>query len=112
MGIYAQDLIAITDKFKVLAGLRWSYLENKNTIVENYLNNTKTYKASSGNPKESAFSPRVGLVYQIDDSFSTFASYSNSFNPNSGRDINNLPLPSSLIDQYEIGLKKIYGKTL
>ena len=106
VGIYAQDLIAITDKFKVLAGLRWSYLENKNTIVENYLNNTKTYKASSGNPKESAFSPRVGLVYQIDDSFSTFASYSNSFNPNSGRDINNLPLPSSLIDQYEIGLKK------
>lgn len=106
VGIYAQDLIAITDKFKVLAGLRWSYLENKNTIVENYLNNTKTYKASSGNPKENAFSPRVGLVYQIDDSFSTFASYSNSFNPNSGRDINNLPLPSSLIDQYEIGLKK------
>ena len=106
VGIYAQDLIAITDKFKVLAGLRWSYLENKNTIVENYLINTKTYKASSGNPKESAFSPRVGLVYQIDDSFSTFASYSNSFNPNSGRDINNLPLPSSLIDQYEIGLKK------
>ncbi len=25
---------------------------------------------------------------------------------NTGRDINNLPLPSSLIDQYEIGLKK------
>jgi iron complex outermembrane receptor protein len=28
---------------------------------------------------------------------STFCNY-NSFNPNSGRDINNLPLPSSLID--------------
>ena len=29
LGIYAQDLIAITDKFKVLAGLRWSYFRKQ-----------------------------------------------------------------------------------
>ena len=110
VGVYAQDLISITDKFKILAGLRWSYLENSSTIVQNYLTGEKSYKESTGNPKESAFSPRVGLVYQIDNSFSTFASYSNSFTPNTGRDINNMPLPSSLIDQYEIGLKKNFFK--
>jgi iron complex outermembrane receptor protein len=31
IGVYVQDLISLTEKLKFLAGVRWSYLENKNT---------------------------------------------------------------------------------
>ena len=109
VGIYAQDLIAITDKFKVLAGLRWSYLENKTTQVTNYLTSTKAETANSYK-KDMAFSPRLGLVYQFDESFTAFASYSNSFTPNTGLSIdsngNTSPLDPSIINQYEVGIKK------
>lgn len=108
IGVYVQDLIALTEKLKFLAGVRWSYLENKTTQVTNYLSSTKTETASY--KKDMAFSPRFGLVYQFDDSFTAFASYSNSFTPNTGLSIDSnkktSPLDPSIINQYEVGIKK------
>ncbi len=109
IGVYVQDLISLSEKIKFLAGVRWSYLENKTTQVTNYLTSTKAETANSYK-KDMAFSPRLGLVYQFDESFTAFASYSNSFTPNTGLSIdsngNTSPLDPSIINQYEVGIKK------
>lgn len=103
VGFYIQDLISVTEKFKILGGVRWSYLENKPVLTTTYYNNTKT---GSELFSQNAFSPRFGLVYQWNENFTTFASYSNSFTPNTGNDISGAAIPASIIDQWEVGIKK------
>ncbi|MBF7090169.1 TonB-dependent siderophore receptor [Flavobacterium sp. ALJ2] len=110
-GIYFQDLISITEQFKVLAGLRWSWQEAK---AETQQLNTKT-KQLELLPEvapltDQAFSPKIGLVYQPTKDMSLFASYSTSFTPNTGVTYNNTPLDPSIIDQYEIGIKKDFWR--
>ncbi|MBC7886725.1 MAG: TonB-dependent receptor [Ferruginibacter sp.] len=107
IGVYVQDLISLSDKFKLLAGVRWSMQET--------LAPTTTYflKDSVGKGMAisvDAFSPRIGLVYRPLPTMSAFASYSNSFSVNNGTDIYSNALAPSIIDQYEIGLKNDFCK--
>ena len=104
-GVYAQDLVSITDKIKFLAGLRWSWQEAQ---VDTY-----DYPVAGGEVlteapkrKDVAFTPKAGLVYQPVTSVSLFASYANSFTPNSGTNVNLEALEASIIDQFEFGVKK------
>jgi iron complex outermembrane receptor protein len=101
-GIYAQDLISITEKFKVLAGLRWSWQEAQAETTDLIKNKV------TEDPKriDAAYSPKLGLVYQPTKNMSLFTSYSSSFMPNTGVTIYNETLEASIIDQYEIGVKK------
>jgi len=115
-GAYFQDLISITEKFKVLAGIRWSWQETEVT----------TYKETSsgaGNPEnavptitpkrlDNAFSPKAGLIFQPTKDVSLFASYSNSFTPNTGTTVDLAPIKPSIIDQYEAGIKTEFLKGL
>lgn len=115
VGVYIQDLISVTEKLKVLAGIRWSYLENMTPLKTTYAFGTKSYKKEdiAGDMSKNAFSPRLGLVYQWTDSFMTFASYTNSFIPNTGIDINDKSLDPSIVDQWELGFKKnLFSNTL
>ena len=104
-GVYAQDLISITDKIKVLAGLRWSWQEAQA--------DTYDYPVAGGEVltegakrKDQAFTPKAGLVYQPVTSVSLFASYANSFTPDTGTTVNGDALEASIIDQFELGVKK------
>jgi len=101
VGVYVQDLIEITEKLKLLAGVRYSYQETGSIV--------RTYKDGKIDmrPKryDDAFSPRLGLVYQPLKTLSVFASYANSFNTNAGMDNTGAALPPSIIDQYEVGMK-------
>nr|WP_294924426.1 TonB-dependent siderophore receptor [uncultured Flavobacterium sp.] len=120
-GAYAQDLISITDYIKVLAGTRWSWQEseatttkeviekinNKNVITTAYVNAKPTEGVKNLNR---AFSPKGGLVIQPNKDMSLFASYSNSFTPNTGTTVEGKPLDPSIIDQYEVGIKKDFWK--
>jgi iron complex outermembrane receptor protein len=81
-GVYAQDLISITDKFKILAGLRWSWQESQPVTHNLAVNPNVT--TDGVKQKDVAFSPKIGLVFQPTKSTSLFASYSDSFTPNSG----------------------------
>ncbi len=101
-GIYAQDLISVTEKFKVLAGIRWSWQEAK----------AETYIATALPTKrlDDAFSPKLGIVYQPTKNISLFTSYSSSFTPNTGNTIYGEPIKASIIDQYEVGVKKDFWK--
>lgn len=104
-GIFVQDLISISEKLKLLAGVRWSLQESPATHTD-FLgkDSSVTGIARSAN----AFSPRLGVVYRIKPTISLFSSYSNSFFVNTGTDIYGNVLPPSIIDQYELGIKNIF----
>ncbi|MDB5235735.1 MAG: TonB-dependent siderophore receptor [Hymenobacter sp.] len=107
-GFYAQDLISLMDHVKVLAGVRWSYQETPSDVYTYpglALPATNAPTVAEGRRYDNAFSPRLGLVYQPIKTTAVFASYSNSFAPNSGVDIQGNNLTPSLIDQYEVGIK-------
>lgn len=106
-GIYAQDFISITEKFKVLAGLRWSYIENLETEKKSFVTNDVNNTAGT---VDRAFSPKAGLIYMPNDNLSLFATYTNSFSANTGRDIYDNSLTPSIIDQFEVGMKKNFWK--
>lgn len=104
-GAYVQDLIGITKWLKLLAGVRFSYLETSSsalTISSGAIVASKQF--------DHAFSPRFGLVYNPVPSMAVFASYSNSFTPNTGVDVNSEALPPSIIDQIELGVKNDFFK--
>ena len=105
-GAFAQDLISITNYVKVLAGIRWSW-QQAEVETQVYSTGITTNGAKTFNK---AFSPKAGLVIQPDKTLSLFASYSNSFTPNTGTTVDLQPLDPSIIDQYEAGIKKDFWK--
>lgn len=95
IGVYAQDFISLSKEFKVLAGLRWSYVENMPTINTKYktldaskkvdLNSTASKGlVNNSSTSDQAVSPKVGFVYMPIDNLSVFATYTNSFVSNAG----------------------------
>ncbi|WP_281336341.1 TonB-dependent siderophore receptor [Flavobacterium eburneipallidum] len=109
-GVYAQDLISFTDKIKLLAGIRWSWQESQ-VVTDTYtINPVKVTTVEAKKRIDQAFTPKIGLVYQPLKDMSLFASYSSSFTPNTGLTVNGDVLESSIIDQYEAGIKKDFWK--
>jgi iron complex outermembrane receptor protein len=118
-GAYAQDLISVTKHVKVLAGLRWSWQDSYVTtskevvtkgVITTPLENAEAVEGAKTVNK--AFSPKAGLVVQPTKDLSLFASYSNSFTPNTGTTPDLKPLDPSIIDQYEVGIKKDFWRGL
>jgi iron complex outermembrane receptor protein len=101
-GGYVQDLMKLSSKFNLLAGIRWSYVASIGIDSVNLLNGRQMIGKSR---YDAAFSPRLGVVYKPSTTTSVFASYSNSFTTNTGQDIEGNTLKPSLIDQYELGVK-------
>ncbi|KJH70627.1 TonB-dependent siderophore receptor [Aliterella atlantica] len=96
LGIYLQDQIAFTDNLKVLVGGRFDAFYRRDNF---------------GTPEEenlSAFSPRVGIVYQPIQPISLYASYTQSFQPDRFLDrsaVTNEPFKPTEGTQYEVGIK-------
>lgn len=107
-GIYAQDLISLTDQFKVLAGVRWSWQEAQAKTTDLTKNPHVINEAAKR--IDQAFTPRLGLVYQPTKDLSVFASYANSFTPNTGTTVDLKVIKPSIIDQYEVGIKKDFWR--
>ncbi|MFC0779329.1 TonB-dependent siderophore receptor [Flavobacterium sp. HJSW_4] len=118
-GVYFQDLISITEQFKVLAGVRWSWQEAEvTTYKETFAGGKQTVKPENAVPTvgakklDNAFSPKFGLIYQPRKEVSIFGSYSTSFTPNTGTTADLKPIEPSIIDQYEAGIKTDFLKGL
>ena len=104
-GAFVQDLFTVTDKFKVLAGVRWSYQRTNRTTIDSVLKN-KQIRGTADPKIDKAFSPKVGLIYQPLRTTSLYVSYANNFTSNSGLNVEtNEPMGPSVIDQYEAGIK-------
>ncbi|GAB3557053.1 TonB-dependent siderophore receptor [Spirosoma fluminis] len=103
-GFYAQDLIRLTNKIKLLAGLRWSQQKTVQTTILNLRNQTES-RGPAETKTDAAFSPKVALIYQPTQSTSFFGSYANNFTINTGLDIYGQILKPSIVDQFEAGVK-------
>ncbi|NBD18402.1 MAG: TonB-dependent siderophore receptor [Cyanobacteria bacterium] len=95
LGIYLQDQIAFSEKWKLLIGGRLDFVSQEN---EDRLDDTTTTQ------DDEAFSPRVGLVYQPSESLSLYGSFSRSFVPNEGDGQGGI-LDPERGTQYEVGLR-------
>lgn len=111
MGAFVQDLIEITDKFKVLAGVRYTWQKQPRVRTTNEDTGVSTVPVNEKFPSlnkskiDKAFSPKIGLIYQPLTTTSLYASYANNFTVNAGVDVSGAPLQPSIIDQYEVGVK-------
>ncbi len=111
-GAFAQDLISLTEKFKVLAGIRYTYQRTPysekftyNTGVTETVINKDAKGNEVGAKVDKAWSPKFALIYQPITTSTIYLSYANNFISNSGYDINYQPLTPSLVDHYEAGIK-------
>jgi iron complex outermembrane receptor protein len=112
VGFYVQNFVTITEKLKVLAGVRYSYMETRSQAFT-YKNGVAVLNEKQDPARyDDAFTPRFGIVYQPLKTMSLFASYANSFNLNTGNDINFKPLEPSMMDQYEVGVKNDFWNGL
>lgn len=105
-GVYVQDYISLTKQLKVIAGLRWSYIETMVNKKNTFANSDGDVEVKNTAISDRAFSPKAGLVYMPNDNLSVFATYTNSFVQNTGQDIYLQALKPTTIDQYEAGVKK------
>jgi len=102
--LYLQDLISITEQWKVLAGLRYDRFDFKST--NRLTNATRSYQGNT-------ISPRVGVVWQPTIEHSVYGSYSKSFAPYGGRGMLSVSVdPNAIYDaepqhsrQMEAGIK-------
>lgn len=108
-GAYAQDLISLTDQFKVLAGLRYSVQRIEQTYITDVATQVVSRPVGTSvvaTKFDRAFSPKVALIYQPIKTTSIYATYSNNFIVNTGTDIaTGGGIAPSIVNQYEIGSK-------
>ena len=111
-GGYVQDLISISPKFKVLAGVRYSWQNTQQTSIFN-LDKQRERGGVAANKIDKAWSPKGALIYQPLPTLSFYGSYANNFIVNTGTDIYLQNLAPSLVDQYEAGVKtELFGSRL
>lgn len=99
VGGYVQDSIAI-DRFTFLLGGRYDWAGSQ----------TRTFTASTGNTatvdqSDTAFTGRVGVVYEFDNGIAPYASYSTSFQPQAGSSRLGSPFDPTKGRQTEVGVK-------
>lgn len=95
-GVYLQDQIKFDEKWVLLLGGRQDWAKQK----EEALFTDDTTRQDS-----SAFTKRVGLVYLADNGLAPFVSYSESFEPQSGRDRSGSDFDPTKGKQYELGIR-------
>ncbi|WP_334798406.1 TonB-dependent siderophore receptor [Nostoc sp.] len=98
-GVYLQDQVTLLSNLKLLVGGRYDFVFSDNSAKIEDANTTNS------NFYDSAFSPRVGLVYQPVEPISLYASYSRSFVPNNSITASGEALEPSRGTQYEVGIK-------
>ncbi|MEB3359636.1 MAG: TonB-dependent siderophore receptor [Synechococcales bacterium] len=96
IGFYLQDQVAFTDNLKLLAGGRFDIVDQRSNEI---------WLGTRSEQNETAFSPRVGLVYQPIEPVSLYASFSRSFSPNAFTDVNGDFLEPERGTQFEIGVR-------
>jgi iron complex outermembrane receptor protein len=96
-GFYVQDQIDLSEKWKMLAGVRYDDFRQK-------LTNRRPGGVTT-RQSPTATSPRVGLVYQPTSVASVYASFSKGFRPNSGADVSSNAFAPEKSRSYEVGTK-------
>lgn len=94
-GLYLQDQIKFGDGWNLLLGLRHDQSESV----------TKPYQGERTSIDEEATTGRLGLLYAFANGWSPYISYSESFLPVSGSDVNGKAFEPETGEQTELGIK-------
>ncbi len=94
--VFAQDQVSLSDRWKVLAGLRW---DEYGQSLENRV--AKTFIAR----EQSAVTPRAGVTYLPNEWSSLYVSAGKSFRGNNGTDIAGRAFDPQRSTAYEAGWK-------
>ncbi|NBA97848.1 TonB-dependent siderophore receptor [Pseudomonas sp. R5(2019)] len=100
-GVYLQDLIEM-DKWRFSLGLRQDWVE---TSDENRLAEAGRPVGTEISDNRTKLTGRAGVLYLFDNGIAPYASYSESFNPNSFADAGGNPLAPTEGTQWEAGIK-------
>lgn len=93
-GVYSQLKISLLDNTTLIAGGRMSWWE-----VEDRLDSSNNFEINS------EFTPYAGLIYDIKNNVSAYASYTDIFQPQSSQNIDGNFLEPRTGEQFELGLK-------
>jgi len=118
--LFLQDSIEI-GRWTLLPGLRYDHYRMKPHVTQEYVNSNPT-DLNPGNFRDSAWSPKFGAIYQLDDAHSLYGQYAAGFraprtidifgefeNPTRGyRNLANPNLKAETSDSYEVGLRGKY----
>ncbi|MFX8871965.1 TonB-dependent receptor, partial [Acinetobacter baumannii] len=66
-GVYFQDLITLTQQFKIFAGIRYSYQATVQTTIDTMATPTRplvSSKSATPTTTYNVFSPKAGFIYQ------------------------------------------------
>ncbi|MDP4006285.1 TonB-dependent siderophore receptor [Methylobacterium sp. NEAU K] len=97
LGLYLQDQIKITDRLTLLLGGRQDFADNR---VRDRLT-----PANSNGRSDTGTTYRTALIYNFDNGLAPYVSYSTSFQPLIGSDINNQTFRPETGRQVEGGVK-------
>ena len=100
LGVYATARLRPTDRFSIILGGR--YTDWKRDVDSDYFDGTSI---SDKLREKGKITPFAGVVYDLDDNWSVYASYTSIFKPQAYRDRNNSFLPPLEGDNYELGVK-------
>lgn len=101
LGLYAQDQIALTDKFTIVAGGRFDMADREVSSRSG----VSALTVTGSDTAVKAFSPRVGALYRPIEQVGFFANYSQSFKPLAGADIRGRAFEPETGEQFEGGVK-------
>ncbi|GAA5013826.1 ferripyoverdine/pyocin S3 receptor FpvA [Acinetobacter puyangensis] len=97
---YTTLRLNLADPLKVILGAR--YTDYKQTTEINY----STYSIYSASTETTdALTPYFGVLYDINDQFTAYASYTDMFTPSSYKDRNGKYLNPQIGESYEFGIK-------
>ncbi len=94
---FVQDQIALTERFKVLGGVRLERFEHQ---YDDFTAANRDWQKA-----ENAVTPRVGVIYDLTDSVAVYANASKSFKPNSGAARQGGGFDPEEGKAYELGMK-------
>ncbi|MDP1708845.1 MAG: TonB-dependent siderophore receptor, partial [Gammaproteobacteria bacterium] len=100
-GVYFQDHITLWDKLHITGGGRYDWARTGNEWNE-------SFSASDANMKmnpEEGFSPRVGIVYQLNKELSLYGNWTTSFGANNGISATGSSFDPEIGKQFEAGIK-------
>jgi len=96
LGIFVQDQISFSDKLFLLIGGRFDIVDQESE---------DNLEDSTSSQYDEAFSPRLGILYQLNESVALYANYARSFQPNFVTAVGNEILEPERGTQYETGIK-------
>jgi iron complex outermembrane recepter protein len=98
-GFYGQTQLNFSDNFLAVLGGRLDFVE------QDFRDAANAFNPDPINLSETAFSPRVGLIYKPIENVALYASYSESFNPVIGQSASGEVFDSERGRQFETGIK-------